>query len=465
MMTQARQVRSLIIASILALPLLFIYLKSEMNNILISKEFDNLLLDVRQINSELSEHMLRSRSQLDQHYDYLANAQLRFTDTMILFKNSLLSSDSKINVHAEAVYHLYEIRMQQLEQFKSLNALTRNSLRYLPKLEEQLRLLLLNNNVVLLKAVEHIVINSLKLRLFDDSDLMISTNKSINLIEKHIASLSDLEQSILNAFVNHARHFQKISNKERKLVNAILSNQLSIELSSLEKSLNEQHHKEIIKTNQIKQYLIIYTVFLLLLIILFTVNRFHLINRALFHKMLSEKDQLTNLNNRRSFISHLKNAMKNANQSDQFGALIFIDLDGFKTINDKLGHNAGDEVLKIISQRLQDHADSTQTPESPICVARLGGDEFVLLFERLEREEVSSRLVSSAEKVVISCARELPEPYGSFPLSASVGISIFPDHGTDIETVLNCADKAMYQSKRQGKNRFTLYQPTLHNEP
>jgi diguanylate cyclase (GGDEF)-like protein len=136
-------------------------------------------------------------------------------------------------------------------------------------------------------------------------------------------------------------------------------------------------------------------------------------------------------------------------------------LDGFKTINDELGHNAGDEVLKIIAQRLQDHADATQIPESPICVARLGGDEFVVLFEQLNREEVSSRTISSAEKIVTICARELPAPYNNFPLSASVGISLFPEHGNDIKTVLNCADKAMYYSKSKGKNRFTLYQPKM----
>ncbi|MEH6449572.1 MAG: diguanylate cyclase [Oleispira sp.] len=462
MISQARQVLSIVIASVLAVPLLLIYLNAEMNDMLVSKEVDTLLLNIRQNNSELSEYVLRSRSQLDQNYDNLAHAQLRFTDTMNHFKASLLSSANEMNVHAEVVYSLYEVRMIQIEKFKSLNAQIKNSLRYLPKLEEQLRPLLANNSD-LSRAIERIIINSLHIRLFNESQLKTDTQKSLSLLVQNKNNLALNDRPLLDAFIKHTRSFQNTSNQEQILINEILNNQLSIELELLERILTNQHHEEIIATNKIKHYLIIYAAFLLLLIVLFTLNRFHLINRALFLKTLSERDQLTNLNNRRSFIQHLKMSMQQANQNEQFGALIFIDLDGFKSINDELGHNAGDEVLKIIAQRLQKHANSIQTPESPICVARLGGDEFVVLFERLNREEVSSSTISCAEKIVIMCANKLPEPYSNFSLSASIGISLFPEHGNDIKTVLNCADKAMYYSKRQGKNRFTLYQPKMHN--
>lgn len=464
MISQARQALSIVIASVLAVPLLLIYLNAEMNDMLVSKEVDTLLLNIRQNDSELSEYVLRSRSQLDQNYDNLANAQLRFTDTMNHFKASLLSSANEMNVHAEVVYSLYEVRMIQIEKFKSLNAQIKNSLRYLPKLEEQLRPLLANNNSVLSRAIERIIINSLHIRLFNESQLKTDTYKSLSLLEQHKDNLALNDRPLLDAFIKHALRFQNTSNQEQILINEILNNQLSIELELLERMLTNQHHEEIIATNEIKYYLIIYAAFLLLLIVLFTLNRFHLINRALFLKTLSERDQLTNLNNRRSFIQHLKMSMQQANQNEQFGALIFIDLDGFKSINDELGHNAGDEVLKIIAQRLQKHANSIQTLDSPICVARLGGDEFVVLFERLNREEVSSSTISCAEKIVIMCANKLPEPYSNFSLSASIGISLFPEHGNDIKTVLNCADKAMYYSKRKGKNRFTLYQPKMHNE-
>ena len=464
MISQARQGATLIIASILAIPLLFIYVNAEMDNMSTSKEFDILLLEIRHSNSELSEYVLRSRSQLDKNYDDLANSQLKFTDTMIRYKSSLLTTNNEMNVHAEVVYSLYEVRMEQLEQFKSLNAQIKNSLRYLPKLEQALRPFLSSYDPVLLTAVDKIIINSLNIRLFNDTDLRNSTNKLLVLLEQSKSKLTLKAQEILNAFINHAYSFQKRNSIEQNLINSILNNQLSDELILLERSLTNKQHTAIEKTNAIRAYLVIYSVFLLTLIILFTINRFHLINRALFHKTLSEKDQLTNLDNRRSFIHRLKTSMKNAVQNDQFGALIFIDLDGFKFINDKLGHNAGDEVLKIIAQRLQDHADSIQSLESPVCVARLGGDEFVVLFEQLNREDVSSTTISAAEKIVTLCARELPAPYNHFPLSASVGISLFPEHGNDVKTILNCADKAMYYSKSKGKNRFTLYQSNMHKD-
>jgi diguanylate cyclase (GGDEF)-like protein len=430
----------------------------------LSKEFDILLLEIRHSNSELSEYVLRSRSQLDQNYDDLANSQLKFTDTMMRYKSSLLATNNEMNVHAEVVYSLYEVRMEQLEQFKSLNAQIKNSLRYLPKLEQELRLSNSNYNSRLQKNIDKIIINSLNIRLFNDVELRAETRSLLSNIESSKSKLTIDQQDTLHAFINHAHNFQVRSITEQSLLNAILNNQLSDELILLERSLTNKQHAAIEKTNTIRTYLIIYSVFLLTLIILFTINRFHLINRALFHKSLSEKDQLTNLNNRRSFIHRLKASMRNASQNDQFGALIFIDLDGFKYINDKLGHNAGDEVLKVIAQRLQDHANSIQSLESPVCVARLGGDEFVVLFEQLNREDVSNTTISAAEKIVTLCARDLPAPYNNYPLSASVGISLFPDHGNDIKTILNCADKAMYYSKSKGKNRFTLYQTNMHND-
>lgn len=464
MISQTRQVITLIIASILAIPLLFIYINAEMDNMSLSKEFDTLLLEVRHSNSELSEYVLRSRSQLDQQYDSLANSQLRFTDTMKRFKASLLTTKNIMNVHAEVVYSLYQVRMQQLEQFKSLNAQIKNSLRYLPKLNQQLRPLLSDNDEIISKTIDQVIIGSLNLRLFNDSEVAENLEKLLIRLDALKPAQPQSNQSILNAFINHARSYKKTSKIENELINSILSNQLSDELILLDKNLSELHHKELHETNLIRTYLIAYSTFLLLLIFIFTLNRFHLINRALFHKSLSEKDQLTNLSNRRSFIHQLKKSMKNADRNDQFGSLIFIDLDGFKDINDKLGHNAGDEVLKTIAQRLQDYTNTIQTLELPICVARLGGDEFVVLFEQLNREDVSGITVAAAEKIVTLCARTLPAPYNNYPLSASVGISLFPDHGDNVKTILNCADKAMYYSKNKGKNRFTLYQPSMHED-
>jgi hypothetical protein len=209
MISQARQGATLIIASILAIPLLFIYVNAEMDNMSTSKEFDILLLEIRHSNSELSEYVLRSRSQLDKNYDDLANSQLKFTDTMIRYKSSLLTTNNEMNVHAEVVYSLYEVRMEQLEQFKSLNAQIKNSLRYLPKLEQTLRPILSSYDPVLLTAVDKIIINSLNIRLFNDTDLRNSTNKLLVLLEQSKSKLTLKAQEILNAFINHAINSEK----------------------------------------------------------------------------------------------------------------------------------------------------------------------------------------------------------------------------------------------------------------
>lgn len=169
---------------------------------------------------------------------------------------------------------------------------------------------------------------------------------------------------------------------------------------------------------------------------------------------LAHHDPLTQLPNRRQLAGRLAGALARARQTGRRVALLFVDMDNFKSLNDTLGHNFGDRVLQGIAQRLQTAAG----PNS--LVARLGGDEFTLLIEELRTvEEVEQR----AAALVATLQQPLTIEGRALATSASVGASLFPDHADDPEGLLRAADVALFSAKELGRNRFALYRAALYD--
>ncbi|HYV97423.1 MAG TPA: EAL domain-containing protein, partial [Gemmatimonadaceae bacterium] len=175
-------------------------------------------------------------------------------------------------------------------------------------------------------------------------------------------------------------------------------------------------------------------------------------------KTLAYHDSLTGLPNRLQFVDHVRSALALARRSNQRAAIMLVDLDNFKRINDTLGHGAGDEVLRVIGKRLRDAVReydviARETDESG-QVARMGGDEFLLSVTELESGEqaaiVARRLLDAARDPV-----QLPT--GPLAVSASIGISVFPDDGDTFEQLLKHADVALYQAKDAGRNGYEFY--------
>ncbi len=174
--------------------------------------------------------------------------------------------------------------------------------------------------------------------------------------------------------------------------------------------------------------------------------------RQLHH--LAHHDPLTQLPNRRQLAGRLAGALARARQTGRRVALLFVDMDNFKSLNDTLGHNFGDRVLQGIAQRLQAAAG----PNS--LVARLGGDEFTLLIEELRTvEEVERR----AAALVATLQQPLTIEGRALATTASVGASLFPDHADDPEGLLRAADVALFRAKELGRNRFALYRAALYD--
>lgn len=165
------------------------------------------------------------------------------------------------------------------------------------------------------------------------------------------------------------------------------------------------------------------------------------------HEMetLALYDALTGLPNRRLLMDRLSLSIAHAHRNKSTMAVLYLDLDRFKQVNDSLGHDAGDTLLNMVAARL------TATVRQEDTVARLGGDEFVIALWKLSQADDVAKLAS---KVV----QDLSKPYiirgHDVHISASVGVGIYPMHGEDGETLMKSADLAMYEAKRKGKNDY-----------
>lgn len=168
---------------------------------------------------------------------------------------------------------------------------------------------------------------------------------------------------------------------------------------------------------------------------------------------MAQHDILTGLPNRALLTDRLAQSMALAQRHGQKVVLLYLDLDNFKRINDSLGHTVGDELLQAVAKRL----NASVRQSDSVC--RQGGDEFVLLLAEVETVKDAAR----AAAMLIE-ATSLPYLVGGHRLhvSASIGLSIFPDDGSDVETLLRNADTAMYYAKKNGRSNFQMFSPDMH---
>jgi diguanylate cyclase (GGDEF)-like protein len=174
--------------------------------------------------------------------------------------------------------------------------------------------------------------------------------------------------------------------------------------------------------------------------------------RQLHH--LAHHDPLTQLPNRRHLSAYLAEALTRAGQQRRL-ALLFVDVDNFKSINDTLGHSYGDRVLQRIAVRL-----NGATRGAASLLARLGGDEFTVLLENINSD---AEVQQCAEQVVATLQQPLAIDGRELTITASLGASIYPDHATDAEGLLRAADVALFRAKELGRNRAALYSPALYD--
>ncbi len=167
---------------------------------------------------------------------------------------------------------------------------------------------------------------------------------------------------------------------------------------------------------------------------------------------MAHHDALTDLPNRSLFLDRLQQSLNRARWHDRLVAVMFMDLDRFKIINDTLGHNIGDQLLLQLSQRLN------KTVRDGDTIARFGGDEFAILLDDIDSD---SHISSLAQKMLDTLAVPFKINKQELFVTASIGVSIFPNDGDDSETLLRNADVAMYRAKDLGKNNYQFHSDDL----
>ncbi|WP_306394398.1 putative bifunctional diguanylate cyclase/phosphodiesterase [Telluria beijingensis] len=185
-------------------------------------------------------------------------------------------------------------------------------------------------------------------------------------------------------------------------------------------------------------------------------------------RRLAYCDGLTGIPNRQAFLETLERELQRAKVGNKKFAVLFMDLDAFKRINDTLGHNAGDQLLKMVSERLRETTRPSdlvsrgdgvdQRANNAANLARLGGDEFTILIPDLERVE---HALNVATRVKEAMRRPFVIEGNEIFVTASIGISLFPEDGDDCGSLLKFADTAMYHAKNCGKNNAKLYSSSL----
>lgn len=169
-------------------------------------------------------------------------------------------------------------------------------------------------------------------------------------------------------------------------------------------------------------------------------------NTIIWHQ--AHFDQLTGLPNRNMMIEHLLQSIKQARRGNQKVALAFLDLDNFKDINDTLGHSAGDDLLKLVAQRI------SKAVRDVDLISRIGGDEFVIVFGQIHEPTVLNPVIG---RLIDDIAKPYLLKEGTVHTSASIGITLFPDDSEAVESLLKNADQAMYQAKNSGRNCFRFF--------
>tara|TARA_R110002072_G_scaffold284396_5_gene448779 strand:- start:121460 stop:123370 length:1911 start_codon:yes stop_codon:yes gene_type:complete len=174
-------------------------------------------------------------------------------------------------------------------------------------------------------------------------------------------------------------------------------------------------------------------------------------------EQLAFYDPLTGLPNRRLMQDRLQHSIAASSRLQRYGALLFIDLDNFKTLNDTKGHNVGDQLLMMAAQRLDSCVREGDT------VARFGGDEFVVILEALSEnlDQAATKAEIAGEKILRSMSNPYQLQGEGYHGSASVGVSMFRDRDISAEELIRRADTAMYQAKRSGRNTLYFYDPAM----
>jgi len=400
------------------------------------------LVELKSANAEWDMELNRIHSDNFSHFDLVNSAAVKYETEISHFLAMSNKLPESIQKPIEKLTHLSLQKKAYMNDYLFEVAVTRNSLKFLDTLLFFLHAQYENDNNML-QFLSHA-----QYRL----STLIASNQNIYLKEQKNpgdCNNCDLKQNEAILKVNQHLTILKsqvvFSHKARSDFynpeHATLLTEIFNELSSI-------YVEAGIKHQTIQSKILIFTAILVVSVVILLILLYWLYRTIDEHRTAGVTDPLTGLYNRKKLFDNLKSLIPLHKAKNKKLALLFIDLDGFKNINDTYGHDIGDKLLQALSERL------TNRVRKQDLIYRIGGDEFIILLQALDALEDAK---SIAENLLIKCNKPYLLDENNCQVTLSIGISLFPDHSEDPNELLKYADESMYDSKRNGKSIVTTW--------
>lgn len=385
--------------------------------------------------------LMRSYRYLDN--DKISKISKQFDQSLIDLKKNELTSmlGGDLSKLIDEIITKYEKKTELIESFKTLNARITSSVYFLYELKNE------SHDGENINIQTDALLGEI---LFKIGQVFLDTDLNSLYIESDLKSL-DLQRKVdknLDYFYKHTIQFLSDVKFLRKILKENQELQLDTSISKVDSVLEEEFKNNKNKEDIIGYMFFVFSVFLL--IILLNTYLRNLKNRKEVY-YLAYHDTLTGLPNRTEFERSITRHIDDQKHYSQSFSVIFIDLDRFKIINDTLGHNIGDQMLKVLAKRI------SKVLNKGDLLARIGGDEFVSIIQTGNKEEVDI-MVAQISSVIRDTIH-----IGEYSLNttASIGIARYPEDGLDKSMLLKHADSAMYHAKELGRDTYTFYTKQL----
>ena len=303
-----------------------------------------------------------------------------------------------------------------------------------------------DNSISLPKKIIYYVERSMDSIILDDASVSEKYIDDPYIVDKKPKSIMCMpvlsKGNILGIIYLENSLIEGVFNNERIEILKVISSQLAISLENATLYTNLERSEKQLRTHhdQLEELIEKRTAKL----------KEEIMERKKAEKLLEEMathDNLTGLPNRKSFHTQLNHSLELAKDKKLFLGILFIDLDGFKTINDTFGHDSGDIVLKTVAERL------LKAVRACDMVSRFGGDEFIIIMENLKNTDVIN---STCQRIIDEVGRTIVLGENKGHVTASIGVAVFPNDGDDMNKLIKKADNAMYMAKRSGKNKVVF---------